>query len=295
MQIASNNISAVKDFYKRELAVVYMESELANIIIWVLEKQLKIPRSVIDNNPGMRINESDMVPLERMCHELKTNRPWQYVLGETEFYGLRFKVDERVLIPRPETEELVEKVLKNGDFNAGGSILDIGTGSGCIPIAIKKNIPEANVFGVDISEAALALAAENAALNGASVLLERMDILAEDAQKQIFNLSNKGFDVIISNPPYVLITEKETLHPRVREFEPAGALFVEASDPLVFYRKIVETAKKALKKGGKLYFECHSAYASDVQELMQENGFQKVILSNDLAGLPRFTEGQYFS
>jgi len=296
MQIASNTVSTVINFYKRELASVYTESELNNITRWALEKQL----GSRDFDPTARINESVMIPLERMCNELKANRPIQYVLGEAEFYGLKFKVDERVLIPRPETEELVEKIISSVSSPSSilvsrpssftPCILDIGTGSGCIPVALKKNIPAAQVHALDKSEAALELAHENAAIHHVNVNFFQADILAENAPDIILKqTANRKIDLLVSNPPYVLTTEKDTLHRRVRDFEPHLALFVEHHDPLLFYRKIALLAQKIVIPGGRLWFECHAQYAVQVQKLLMEKGFQEVCLYPDLAGLTRFT------
>ncbi len=287
MQIANNTISAVQDFYRKELAHIYTESELQNVIRWVLQKQLTL--TSID--PGMRINESDMVPLSKMCKELRSGRPIQYVLSGAEFFGLAFKVDESVLIPRPETEELVEMVIKDMKATGLSSVLDIGTGSGCIPVSIKKNIPPASVYALDISEEALETAKANATNNDVSVNFFKTDILQETAVTYIRKqCGDQLLDVIVSNPPYVPESEKESLHTRVRDFEPHTALFVADKDPILFYRKIAEAAQKLLKSGGKLWFECHADHASKVQQMLHNAGFESVKLHVDLSGSPRFTE-----
>jgi len=296
MQISSNTISAVINFYKKELSSIYTESELNNITRWVLQKQLGSK----DIRPASRINESDMTPIERMCLELKANRPIQYVLGEAEFYGLKFKVDERVLIPRPETEELVEKIihsitstspLVSRPSSLVPCILDIGTGSGCIPITLKKNIPSAQLYALDISDAALELARENATINNVRVNFFQADILTENAGELILKqTAYQKIDLLVSNPPYVLTTEKETLHARVRDFEPHLALFVEHKDPILFYHKIALLAQKIVNPGGRLWFECHAHHTTQVQEMLIETGFKDVRLYRDLAGLARFTE-----
>ena len=294
MQITSNTVSAVIDFYRRELSFIYSESELQHITRWVLQKQLGITATDISSNPGMRINESDMVPLEKMCHELKANRPIQYVLGEAEFYGLRFKVNESVLIPRPETEELIEKVMATIQPFSHATFLDIGTGSGCIPVAIKKNMPAATVFALDVSERALELARHNASINDVSVVFFQADILKDDAEVILLSeMENKRPGIIISNPPYVLNAEKESLHARVRDFEPHLALFVSDNDPLLFYRKIASIAKKILQPGGSLWFECHAHHAFGVSEMLQKEGFFNVKTHPDLSGSPRFSEAKW--
>lgn len=297
MKIPSNTVSAVISFYKKELSSVYTESELNNITRWALEKQL----GSRDIDPAARINESDMTPLERMCNELKANRPIQYVLGEAEFYGLKFKVDERVLIPRPETEELVEKIISSvtslssvlvpRPSSLAPCILDIGTGSGCIPVALKKNIRAARVHALDKSESALELARENAAAHQVKVNFFQADILAENAADIILKqTANRKLDLLVSNPPYVLTTEMDSLHSRVRDFEPHLALFVDHRDPLLFYHKIAHLAPKIVSPGGRLWFECHAQHAAQVREMLIEKGFREVCLYPDLAGLARFIE-----
>ncbi len=296
MRIASNTISAVVNFYKSELASIYTESEIQNITRWVLEKQLGSKNPLSD--PAARINESDMTPLESMCMELKKNRPVQYVLGESEFYGLKFKVNESVLIPRPETEELVEKIisdLSSSSFRSSNlvpRILDIGTGSGCIPVSIKANIPAAKVYALDISEEALTVAKKNAELNKTEVHFLKVDILSDKAAAEILNaMGNEKVDRVISNPPYVPDSEKESLEVHVRNFEPHLALFVNSDDPIIFYQKIALAAKALVKKGGKVFFECHFKQAREVGRMLQKNGYQNVLVSLDITGIERFVEG----
>lgn len=292
MQIPSNSLYSVINFYKKELAHIYTESELQNIIRWVIKKQLNISNAVTTNQ-DFKINESDLIPLEKMCLELKANKPIQYVLGEAEFYRLKFKVNEGVLIPRPETEELVERLINNiksMSSQTGISILDIGTGSGCIPVSIKKNIPEAIVYALDISDEALETAKYNAVQNNADVNFFKADVLHAEVNSILSETNGEKFDVIVSNPPYVLSSEKETLHERVSTYEPHLALFVDDTDPILFYRKIAELAQQLLKKGGKIYFECHANYTHLVQQFLIFKGFTNVCIYPDMAGLARFSE-----
>ncbi|HXB41641.1 MAG TPA: peptide chain release factor N(5)-glutamine methyltransferase [Bacteroidia bacterium] len=297
MQIASNTLSSVINFYKKELKEIYTESELENIIRWILEKQLKLSITDFNTKPDLRINESELTPLEKMCFELKANKPIQYVLGEAEFYGMKFKVNENVLIPRPETEELVEKIISTlvpRPSSLTPCILDIGTGSGCISISIKKNIPATTVYAIDVSDAALEIAVHNAAENKIEVNFFKADVLQENVAELILNQSaQKKIDLIISNPPYVLKSEKESLHTRVSNFEPHLALFVDDSDPILFYRKIALIAQKTLKQGGQLWFECHTNYAQNVQQMLLDTGYTDVRLHPDLSGLARFTEATH--
>jgi release factor glutamine methyltransferase len=289
MEIHSNLLSDVIKFYKKELADIYTESELQNIINWIFEKQLKLNLSQLISNSSIRVNQSDLILLEQMCYKLKEHTPIQYVLGEAEFYHLKFKVNKSVLIPRPETEELVDMVIKKFKTQAPLHILDVGTGSGCIPISIKKNMPAANMYGLDVSDAALEVAKFNATQNKTDVNLFKANVLAENVAEIILNQTkNQKIDVLISNPPYVLQSEKEGLHNRVKNYEPHLALFVDDPDPILFYRKIALLAKKILSDKGVIYFECHTNYAEAVFQLLTEMNFSQVYLLKDMAGLNRF-------
>ena len=289
MEIHSNLLSDVIKFYKKELNDVYTESELQNICNWIFEKQLKLSSSEIISNKDIRVNQSDLIILEQMCYKLKEHQPIQYILGEAEFYRLKFKVNKSVLIPRPETEELVDLIIKNHKIQKEFTVLDIGTGSGCIPISIKKNIPNATLYGLDVSNDALEISKFNAAKNKVDVNFFKADVLSDTILENILNQTkNRKLDFIVSNPPYVLDSEKEGLHNRVKNFEPHLALFVEDSDPILFYRKIASLAKTILAEKGMLYFECHTNYAQAVYRLLIENGFKNAVLHKDLAELDRF-------
>ena len=288
MRIPRNTLSAVTRFYRQELADIYTSSELENIIAWVLRHQLGLTRAQLLSADDLLINESDLGPLERMCNELRAHRPLQYVLGDAEFFGLHFQVNEHVLIPRPETEEMVERIVnaaKKDELSGAPRILDIGTGSGCIAVTLKKKLPAAEVYAADISEEALAVARRNADLNDVEVNFVRADALEKGALTSSFGTA--AFDLVVSNPPYVLASEAGTLHPRVREFEPAQALFVPSADPLLFYRTIAEEARGLLKTGGQLWFECHSAHAHEVGQLLRAARYKDVTVFADLTGLPR--------
>lgn len=290
MQTNTNLLSDVIKFYKQELAGIYSDSELQNIINWVLEKQLNLSAIDIVSNAAIQITQSDLIQLEQMCFDLKKHTPIQYVLGEAEFYRLKFKVNENVLIPRPETEELVELIIKK--FNTQHSIcniLDIGTGSGCIPISIKKNIPQAKVYALDVSKDALEVAKYNALQNNVEINFFQADVLSDDIEATILqHTKQERIDLIISNPPYVLASEKEGLHNRVKNYEPSLALFVGDDDPILFYRRIAALAKNILAENGMLYFECHKDYAKAVYKLLMDKRFSTVCLHQDMAGVNRF-------
>ena len=295
MEIHSNLLADIIKFYKKELAGIYTESELQNIINWVFEKQLKLSVTQVISNASVRVNQSDLIILEQMCYKLKEHQPIQYVLKEAEFYHLKFKVNKNVLIPRPETEELVELIISNLRSNISNlTVLDIGAGSGCIPVSIKKNIPTANVYGLDISDNALEIAQYNAQQNKVEVNFFKADVLSDNVEEVILSQTkNQKLDIIISNPPYVLNSEKEGLENRVKNFEPHLALFVNDTDPILFYRKIAILAKNILSSNGLLYFECHTNYAKAVFQLLIENNFKNVKLYKDMSGLDRFVSGSH--
>ena len=207
--------------------------------------------------------------------KLQNNEPVQYVVGHTYFFDHKLNVTPAVLIPRQETEELVSMIIKNEKGNNGLFILDIGTGSGCIPIALSKALDCQQVIGIDISQEALLVANENAQSNNAKVCFEQLDILTKDVPVQ-------DLDIIVSNPPYVLESDKTQMAQNVLAFEPELALFVPDSHPLKFYEAIARKALKALKSGGRIYFEIHENFGEEVKQLLTRLGYQKVEIHQDL-------------
>lgn len=270
-----------KSNFIKELSSIYDEMEAESFFYLILEHLHQLKRIDLALNPDFEISENDMVRWQNILAELKTQKPIQYILGETEFYGLKFLVNENVLIPRPETEELVELIVSS--FKSQTSklrILDIGTGSGCIPISLKKNLPHAEVFAIDVSKKALEVAKENATLNGVEVNFILKNIVeTNDLEQQ--------FDIIVSNPPYVRMLEKEEIKPNVLEFEPHLALFVEDNDALLFYRKIAQLAKKNLTENGSLFFEINQYLGKETVELLESLGFKKILLLKDIYGNDR--------
>ncbi|WP_141882971.1 peptide chain release factor N(5)-glutamine methyltransferase, partial [Flavobacterium psychrophilum] len=215
--------------------------------------------------------------------QLKEQKPIQYILGETQFFGLPFYVNENTLIPRPETEELVEWIIKENlkiSSLKNLKILDIGTGSGCIAISLAKNLPNASVFAIDVSDKALATAQKNAVLNEVDITFIEKNILqTEDL--------NQEFDIIVSNPPYVRNLEKKEIHKNVLEYEPHLALFVEDNDSLLFYRKITELATRNLSNNGQLYFEINQYLGKETVELLEKYNFKNTTLKKDIYGNDR--------
>jgi release factor glutamine methyltransferase len=233
----------------------------------------------------VEMSEEKTADLEEMTGELLQMRPVQYVIGTAWFFNLPFQVNEAVLIPRPETEELVQWILEEKETRQSASILDIGTGSGCIPIALKNNWPEAEVYALDVSEEALDVAKANAMALNTEVHFQKANILEEKEWPQ------QQFDVIVSNPPYIPVQESSMLEKNVTDWEPHLALFVPDNDPLMFYRKIASFAKQHLTPGGALYFECHQQFANAVVAMLEKQGFTAA-MKQDLFGNERMVKGK---
>jgi|LauGreDrversion4_2_1035121.scaffolds.fasta_scaffold15477_5 release factor glutamine methyltransferase len=270
--------------WQRSLALLYPEQEIKSLFFIMLKSRFRMDKAFYLSHQQELLTEQQLQDSSAILSALLTGKPIQYILGETEFYGLNFRVSPSVLIPRPETEELVKWILvelKDRKFHHP-SVLDIGTGSGCIPIALKSALPHASVFGLDISEEALVTARNNALLNGQDVEFIHQDILDAD---HLF--TNDSFDVIVSNPPYVTIAEQSQMHQNVLDFEPHTALFVPDQDPLIFYDRIADFALKHLKTNGFLFFEINEHLGQETCQLLQAKGFQSIELKKDLFGRDR--------
>ena len=281
----------------QELSSLYEEQEIESFFYIILEKLHCLKRIDLALNPKMVMDGAHLKQWKNIVSELKKQRPVQYILGETEFYGLRFLVNENTLIPRPETEELVKLIIESTNYelrNKKLKVLDIGTGSGCIAISLAKHLPTSEVFAIDVSEEALAVAKKNSELNDVKVNYINVDILKINDLKELAThnpqLATK-FDIIVSNPPYVRNLEKDEIKPNVLEYEPHLALFVDDIDPLLFYRKIAELANKNLNPNGKLYFEINQYLGNETVELVKSFGFKNVKLIKDIYGNDRMIEG----
>jgi len=284
MFVASNKLKHVLIFFITELNSIYPETEIKALFETACNYYLNFNKTQVQLKINDNINQSDLIKLYNCCNKLKKLIPIQYILNQAWFYNLKFYVNSSVLIPRPETEELVDLILKENKHLQ--SILDIGTGSGCVPISIKYNKINAEVFACDISNIALEVAKKNAILNKVNVIFFNSNILNEIE----FDLSfNKKVEVIVSNPPYIKSTEKNSLHKNVIDNEPHLALFVKGNDDIIFYKKIINVCKTHLVAGGKLYFELNPLTANDVKNyVIQSNQFNIVNLINDLSGNLRF-------
>ncbi len=255
----------------QELEGLYTRQEISVLTQLILEE-------VCDNKIN-HLSGSGLRKAEDIAFRLKSGEPIQYILGKTEFYGMPFMVTPDVLIPRPETEELVEWILA-GNRQPGFSVLDIGTGSGCIAVTLAKKIYGANVYAWDISERALKVASENAFLNCVNVRFSLRDIFQPVDNSPIF-------DMIVSNPPYVTESEKTTMEANVLGFEPHGALFVPDDHALIFYERIADVALTSLYNGGELYFEINRDKGTEVCDMLRSKGFTHIELRKDISGNDR--------
>lgn len=290
-------IKNYKNRFLQALSSLYDEKEVESFFYLTLEKLHQKKRIDLALQPDLSMDETQLFQWETVLTELKTYKPIQYILGETEFYGLPFLVNENVLIPRPETEELVELILVESRKSKveSLSILDIGTGSGCIPVSLKKNLPSTEVFTIDVSTNALEVAQKNAEINGVEVNFIQTDILKVNDLKNLPTSNSKlpaSFDIIVSNPPYVRNLEKAEINPNVLEYEPHLALFVEDNDALLFYRKITELAKNHLAENGKLYFEINQYLGKETVALVESYGFKNVQLIKDIYGNDRMISAE---
>lgn len=276
------------EYIRKELDGLYPTGEIRSFEMMIFEHVMNYSR--ID----FHLKRSEPIPTEKreeikkIVEKLKQHQPIQYIIGEAHFYGLKFKVTPAVLIPRPETEELVDWILKSNKLPFP-SILDIGTGSGCIPVTLKKELPESTVSAIDISTQALEIATSNAENNSVAVKYIHSNILEWEKTEW-----PSKYDIIVSNPPYVRELEKKQMERNVLDHEPHLALFVDNDNALVFYRRIVDFAQKHLNLGGQLFFEINEALGQQMIQLMEDNGFSEIELRKDLQGKDRMIRGIFF-
>ena len=280
-------IKQYRTYFIEELAPFYDAYEAESFFYLILEDKHKLRQIDLALNHELVFEEADIEKWKILLTELKKEVPIQYLLGKTNFYGLDFEVNEHVLIPRPETEELVEWIISENskiERFKNLKILDIGTGSGCIAISLAKNIPNAKVFAIDVSEDALAMAKKNAKNNNVAVTFLLQSILETEDLKQ-------DFDIIVSNPPYVRNLEKQEIKKNVLNYEPHLALFVQDNDALLFYRKIAELAQKNLVENGQLYFEINQYLGAEMNDLLRKLNFRNIELRKDIYDNDRMMRG----
>lgn len=271
----------------KELSPFYDAYEAESFFYLILEDKHKLRQIDLALNHELQFSDSDFIVWNSLLSQLKKEIPIQYLLGKTSFYGLDFEVNENVLIPRTETEELVEWIISEYskiDKTKKLKILDIGTGSGCIAISLAKNLPNAEVCGVDVSKKAVVTAKRNAIRNNVDVTFVFLDILKTEELR--FN-----YDIIVSNPPYVRNLEKEEIKKNVLDYEPHLALFVEDNDALIFYRKIAALAKKGLLENGQLFFEINQYLGKEMTDLLETMNFKNIELKKDIYDNDRMMKG----
>lgn len=275
-------IKDYKTLFLNELFSIYDLQECESFFYIILENKKSLKRIDLALDTNLSFTEKEIVIWNAILEDLKLEKPIQYILGTTFFYDLEFKVNDSVLIPRPETEELVDWIIKDcaNLTNKSLKIIDIGTGSGCIAISLANNIKNSKVFALDVSEKALAVAKKNAEINNVNVNFILNNILT-------INDLNQEFDIIVSNPPYVRNLEKHEIKKNVLDNEPHLALFVDDDDALIFYKKIAELAQKNLSKNGKLYFEINQYLGPETIDLLEKLGFTNLILKKDIYGNDR--------
>ena len=285
------NLLQLEKYFHQRLKANYPDSEIENFFFWTLEEILGIQRIdfVLQKNNAVDYQNIDRI--KKVIQRLRNEEPIQYIFGSTEFYGLLFNVSTDTLIPRPETEELVEWIIetvKQDEYLSSLSelrILDIGTGTGCIAITLTKLIPSANTTAVDISKNALTVAESNSALNEVNVHFVISNVL------ELSSLENE-FDIIVSNPPYVTNSEKIEIKNNVLKYESDTALFVEDNDPLLFYRKIGKLSLESLNPNGYLFFEINQYLGKEMVDLLSDLGYQHIELRKDVFGNDRMTRCQ---
>jgi release factor glutamine methyltransferase len=285
MRVKIQTIKDIRFYLAKELTGIYSSSEiriLADLLIKTVTTRIKL-HQLYDGD--YRVSTSKVAQIIEFTNQLKTGKPVQYILGETIFYDCRIKLNSSTLIPRPETEELVDLIIsENKDY--AGKIIDFGTGSGCIAIALAVNLPSAALTGIDNSEDALRIARENARINNAEVLFIKEDILN-------FHKDSIGkTGIIVSNPPYVRNSEKSLMGKNVLDFEPHQALFVGDSDPLVYYNAILDLSQNILLPGGRIYFEMNEAMGTPLIHLMESYGFSESEIVSDINDKERIIKGR---
>lgn len=268
-------------FIRKELAGIYSPEEIDSLIFLIFERVKGYSRTQFLMAKEEVLCDDETEQFLEIVARLKKHEPIQYIFGQTEFYSLLFHTSPGVLIPRPETEELVQWIIQEPGKETP-SILDVGTGSGCIAVALKKNLTGAAVWACDISPASIDTARKNAALNQVEINVVEYDILNQSPRAEF-----PIFDIIVSNPPYVRESEKVQMGKNVLEYEPALALFVPDDRPLLFYQRIADFALQQLIDGGRLYFEINEAFGSECSEMLARKGFSKIVVQKDIHGKDR--------
>ena len=280
------NIQDLKIDFFLSLKNLYSSEEIQSFFIILSKKYLGLSRLDSALHPKKEILKKEKIKFDEAIFRLRNHEPIQYILGETEFFGMPITVNKQVLIPRPETEELVSWIIEDIDKNEA-TILDIGTGSGCIAICLAKKINNAVVSAIDISNKAIEVAKKNTLINNVNIEFSRVDVLNFEDNSDLHHKWQSKFDIIVSNPPYVRMQEKKLMQLNVVDHEPDIALFVEDDDPLLFYRKISQLSKQYLRQNGTLYLEINEYLGVEIEKMLNEAGFKHVDLKKDMFGKNR--------
>ena len=288
MFVVSNTYDSVKSYFIERLSEQFSEREIGFFTKEATKKRLKISDTDLILQKDIRFSESDLLYFRSIVKRLQNQEPFQYIIGETFFYDLLIRCDERALIPRPETEELVDWIVQSSNKNQSYEILDVCTGSGCIALAIRSILKSSNVSATDISPEAIALAKKNAMLLGFEIQFFQDNALVDESDLFLEN----SMDIIVSNPPYIPLKDKISMEKNVLDFEPHLALFVSDESPLIFYQAIAEKGIRILKSGGMLFFELHESYAEQTKELVLALGFDEVEIKQDLQGKNRMLKAK---
>jgi len=292
MFLQQNTLKGVRTYFTDSLISQFSENEIKLMFKTFVMKRLSWSETDFMLTRGLsaaevRFSESDLLYFRSIVKRLQANEPFQYIVGTTEFYGLELICDKRALIPRPETEELVDWIIESNDASAKLNIADICSGSGCIALALKSVLKKAHVEAWELSEDALELIIENAGFTGLEVIEVKMDALSEE-----YPTSDRYYDIIVSNPPYIPQKDRSRMEANVLEFEPEMALFVEDDDPFIFYDKIAAESVDLLVDNGWLYFEIHEDYSEEMIACLKNHGFVNIELRKDLQGRARMIRGQ---
>lgn len=283
MQISNNKLESILKYYLQELENLYDRNEIKSIFFTVVEHYLNLDRKIFQYKLETKINQSELILIYNCVKEIKSGKPIQYILNEAWFYNSLFYVNQHVLIPRPETEELIELITK--DFKTASSIIDIGCGSGCIILTLKKLFPSADCNGIDLSNEALNVTLQNSKKLNLPINLYNYDVLK-------LNQLNRQFDLIVSNPPYIKENEKGSMHQNVLEYEPHLALFVSGDDEIIFYKKIIDLCSSSLISNGRLFFELNPITANSVLTYAKQSMlFKEIEVIKDMNSKDRFFRG----
>ncbi|MAE07300.1 MAG: protein-(glutamine-N5) methyltransferase, release factor-specific [Bacteroidetes bacterium] len=291
MEIRNNLLAELKKKYLNDLLNYYDEKEAEQLLTILIEHFFEISRNELIINSNHRLSESEILKLHKAYKELKQYKPVQYITGVVEFHGLKIKVNSAVLIPRPETEELVQLVT-DLETSMDLIVLDTGTGSGCIAIGLSSLLKRANIHASDICENVINIARKNAELNNQHILFHIHDILNNEEPLLDRNGEKVMFDIVISNPPYVTLEDKKKMHPNVIDYEPSSALFVTDENPLEYYLSILQFCEKNLVLGGRLYFEINEGMGDEVVSLLKRCNYSDIVLRRDINGKFRFVSSK---